>query len=220
MRVGKFFKIILLLIIVSSTGYAQGELKLGTHNSLTYLHPQWYFRWLNFTSKCQNLTIEEQYDFGVRYFDFRIKFTRKGQVRAGHGIMTYKADFDSIYNYLNNKGDCYVNIVLENLPWQKDKKDSLFIHYVNEIVKKYPRIRFVGGEKKRPWTSLVPLGNVGVKACFEFYERDKKKFPRPRYYARKKNQQYWKEADTVAFSLFDFIELNSNKEVPDLKKKK
>ena len=83
-------------IFIPAMCIAQEETKLGTHNSLTYLSPQWYFRWLNFTSKCQDLTIEEQYDLGVRYFDFRIKFTRKGEVRAGHGIMTYKADFDSI----------------------------------------------------------------------------------------------------------------------------
>lgn len=214
----KIIKCLLVFSILIPTIYAQEQIKLGTHNSLTYLPPQWYFRWLNFTSKCQNLTIEEQYDFGVRYFDFRIKFTRKGKVRAGHGIMTYKADFDSIYNFLNKKGDCYINIVLENFPWQKDKKDSLFVRYVKEIIQKYPQIRFVGGEKKRPWTQLIPLGNTGVKACFEFYERDKKKFPRPRYYARKKNEQYWKEVDTVAFSLFDFIELNSNKEISTRKK--
>ncbi|MBQ7823479.1 MAG: hypothetical protein IJ338_04820 [Bacteroidaceae bacterium] len=214
----KIIKCLFVFSILIPTIYAQEQIKLGTHNSLTYLPPQWYFRWLNFTSKCQNLTIEEQYDFGVRYFDFRIKFTRKGKVRAGHGIMTYKADFDSIYNFLNKKGDCYINIVLENFPWQKDKKDSLFVRYVKEIIQKYPQIRFVGGEKKRPWTQLIPLGNTGVKACFEFYERDKKKFPRPRYYARKKNEQYWKEVDTVAFSLFDFIELNSNKEISTRKK--
>lgn len=191
--------------------YAQKDIKIGTHNSLTYLPPQWYFRWLNFTSKCQNLTIEEQYDFGVRYFDFRIKFTRKGTVRAGHGIMTYKADFDSIYNFLNAKGDCYVNIVLENFSWQKGKKDSLFVRYVKEIVQKYPHIRFVGGEKKRPWTSLVPLGNTGVKACFEFYEKGRIKFPRPHYYARKKNKDYWENADNNVYSLFDFIEIHSDK---------
>lgn len=196
-------------IFIPAMCFAQEEIKLGTHNSLTYLPPQWYFRWLNFTSKCQDLTIEEQYDLGVRYFDFRIKFTRKGEVRAGHGIMTYKADFDSIYHFLDKKGNCYINIVLENFPWQKSKKDSLFIRYVNELVQKYPRIRFVGGEKKRPWTPLVPLGNVPVKACFEFYEKERKKFPLPRYYARKRNQEYWKNVDSNAYSLFDFIEIHA-----------
>ena len=115
----------------------------------------------------------------------------------------------NIYNFLNKKGDCYINIVLENFAWQKEKKDSLFIRYVNEVVQKYPRIRFVGGEKKRPWTSLVPLGNVPVKACFEFYERERKKFPLPRYYARKRNQGYWENVDSNAYSLFDFIEIHA-----------
>ncbi len=207
----KITKCLLVFIVFIPAIYAQEQMKLGTHNSLTYLTPQWYFRWLNFTSKCQNLTIEEQYDFGVRYFDFRIKFTRKGKVRAGHGIMTYKADFDSIYNFLNEKGDCYINIVLENFPWQKWKKDSLFVRYVKEVIQKYPQIRFVGGEKKRPWTQLIPLGNTGVKACFEFYEQGRKKFPRPLYYARKRNENYWENVDNNAYSLFDFIEIHSEK---------
>ena len=45
-------------IFIPAMCIAQEETKLGTHNSLTYLSPQWYFRWLNFTSKCQDLTIE------------------------------------------------------------------------------------------------------------------------------------------------------------------
>lgn len=161
---------------------------------------------MDFTARCQNLTIEEQYEKGVRYFDFRIKFTRKG-IRAGHGPMTYKADFDSLFNFLNSKEDCIVNIVLENRRGRQGKRDAEFVGYVDWLVKRYPRILFVGGDRKRPWEKLVSLQSVPVRACFEFYEGKNFKFPYPLKYARKKNKVYWKEVNDSVYSLFDFVEI-------------
>lgn len=44
-------------------------LKLGTHNSMTYLKPTGLVQILAWnTGKCQNLSLEEQYEFGVRFF--------------------------------------------------------------------------------------------------------------------------------------------------------
>lgn len=185
---------------------SQNAVKIGTHNSLTYLRPQWWLRWMNFTARCQNLTIQEQYKAGVRYFDFRIKFTRKG-IRAGHGPMTYKADFDSLFNFLNGKGDCIVNIVLENRRWQGRKKDAEFVSYVDWLVSRYPCIHFVGGDRKRPWEKLIFLQGVPARACFEFYEGKNFKFPYPLKYARKKNKEYWKGVNDSVYSLFDFVEI-------------
>lgn len=209
----RFFQICLFSLLLFGLGYgsacAQKEIKLATHNSLTYLKPQWYFRWLNFTAKCQRLTIEEQYRMGVRYFDFRIKFIRN-RVRGGHGLMVYKADFDRIYTFLNEKKDCYVNIVLENFYRQGEAQEAEFVEYVQQLVKCYPHIKFVGGNKKNPWVTLVPLGNVPVKACFEFYKGKHLKFPYPLRYARKKNKKYWTEVDDKTYSMFDFIEIGTS----------
>lgn len=183
---------------------SQPAVKLGTHNSLTYLKPHGWLRWLNFTAKCQNLTIEEQYEFGARYFDFRFKFTRKG-VRAAHGPIIYKANFDSIFSFLNGKKDCIVNVVLE----QKRKKDAEFINYVDWLIRRYPDIRFVGGERKYPWENVLPLGNVSVKPCYECFAGECMKFPLPRKYAKRNNRRYWEEVNQEAYSIFDFIEIGS-----------
>lgn len=185
-------------------------MKLGTHNSLSYHRPQWWLRWLNFTAKCQDLTIEEQYNLGVRYFDFRIRFTKSG-VCSGHGLMTYKVDFQKIFAFLNKQGDCIVNLVLENHFWQGSEFDMQYSVYVKQLIRAYPDIQFVGGYKKRPWTDLLHMGNYPVRACYEFYEGDNLKFPFPKYYAKKNNRKYWKQVDDMAYSMFDFIEIGYDK---------
>lgn len=46
-------------------------LKLGTHNSMTNLKPTGLVQILAWnTGKCQNLSLEEQYEFGVRFLIF------------------------------------------------------------------------------------------------------------------------------------------------------
>lgn len=65
---------------------------LGAHNANTYLKPRkWWMRLINFTSKCQKLTIEEQLEHGVRYFDFRIRWDEELKMFINcHGLVEYK----------------------------------------------------------------------------------------------------------------------------------
>lgn len=187
-------------------------LKIGTHNSLSYLKNQWWLRWLNFTAKCQNLNIGQQYEAGVRYFDIRIKMTRKG-VRGGHGINTYKVDFDRFFRFLNSKGDCVVYLMLENLRWQQSKvTEERFAEYVWEVYRQYPGIRFVGGYKKNPWGCIVPgLPDPERRVCYELYVSDKGvKLPYPLRYARKKNAEYWKGVNDEVWSVFDFVDIKES----------
>lgn len=52
----------------------------GTHNSGTM--------GMSKLARCQNGTLFEQYQYGVRFFDIRLKADRKGRLFVGHGIMT------------------------------------------------------------------------------------------------------------------------------------
>lgn len=66
----------------------------GTHNSLTsYKVKNWWYKLINFTSKCQNKTIKEQLDAGCRYFDIRLRYY-KGKLYAAHGLMIYDITFE------------------------------------------------------------------------------------------------------------------------------
>ena len=180
---------------------------LGTHNSLTYHKPQWYFLWLNFTSECQEIDIEAQYDLGVRLFDFRIRFSND-KVKAGHGIMTYDVDFDSLYSFLDGKGDCVIHIVLENHFWEGDEDDERFVSYVNEVKEKYKNIKFVCGARKNPWKTLVKLDSVPIERCFEYFHGEDLKFPLPKHYAKMNNKSYRENmVDPSRYYMFDFINI-------------
>lgn len=64
---------------------------LGAHNANTYLRPRkWWMKLINFTSKCQKLTINDQFKHGVRYFDLRIRYDKKlGMFINCHGLVEY-----------------------------------------------------------------------------------------------------------------------------------
>ena len=47
---------------------------IGSHNSATYLKEKsWWMTILRPWTRCQTKTLREQYNSGIRYFDFRIK---------------------------------------------------------------------------------------------------------------------------------------------------
>lgn len=74
----------------------------GTHNSLSsYKVKNWWFKPLNFTSKCQSKTIKEQLDAGCRYFDIRLRL-HKGKLYAAHGLMIYDITFQEFLNEVNS----------------------------------------------------------------------------------------------------------------------
>lgn len=52
----------------------------GSHNSATM--------GMSKLAKCQNGSLYEQYQHGVRFFDIRLKANRKGRVFVAHGVMT------------------------------------------------------------------------------------------------------------------------------------
>ena len=94
-------------------------MKLGTHNSLSYCKPQWYFRLFNFIGKCQDLNIYEQYEAGVRYYDIRVKF-KKDKIVSGHGLLTYNINVEDVLDFLNDQATCNVRIVLETNLFSSD----------------------------------------------------------------------------------------------------
>ena len=50
------------------------ERLLGAHNAHTGAEPRGVWsRLLNFTARCQRLDVMELLDWGVRYFDFRVR---------------------------------------------------------------------------------------------------------------------------------------------------
>lgn len=88
---------------------------LGSHNSFSYLTPtKWWMKLLTPWAKCQNKTIVEQYNAGVRYFDLRISFNKSGSMRLVHNWVEYPiTELFEALRTLNNKPGVYLRIVLD-----------------------------------------------------------------------------------------------------------
>lgn len=143
----------LLVGLGISTVQAQvSKRKLGTHNSMTYMKPcgdakmlaMWPF------ARCQSMTYTEQYDFGVRFFDLRIRFI-DGTPYFAHGEVTFcEVDARTVLDYLNSKGGCEVNLVLENTSAIGETQHEPFREFAKECEEKYNNIEFCGGWTKYP----------------------------------------------------------------------
>ena len=95
---------------------------LGAHNANTYLKPRkWWMRLINFTSKCQKLSINEQIEHGVRYFDFRIRYDKElGLFLNCHGLVEYTDLVSqtvlllSIFAHINETETIYIRFVYDD----------------------------------------------------------------------------------------------------------
>lgn len=90
---------------------------LGSHNSLTYLPCRKLWMYLiNWAAKCQSKNLYEQYYSGVRYFDIRVRFDKKGKPVIAHGLVEYKGvaeNYICILNEIAKHCKVYVRFVLE-----------------------------------------------------------------------------------------------------------
>lgn len=133
------------------------KFKLGSHNSMTYLPPKkWYLYPFRFMARCQSKTIEEQYELGIRMFDIRIAFDKKGRPEFRHGLIAYKGEVEPIFKFLNERKDTHVRLLLEE--YRDDKtsiQEVLFALACNVWKVQYPHIKFFGGRRKRDWSKIV-----------------------------------------------------------------
>lgn len=172
-------------------------MKLASHNSLSYYPPQWWVIPFNWMAKCQSLTIEQQYERGVRLFDIRVKIV-DGKVYSGHGIATYIVDFDTIFSFLNEKGDCTVRII------QETSDDNLFVNFVENLMRLYHDIKYVGGQRKKDWKKMINLPEPDLNHLYWKHERWWM-IPCPYLYAKKHNEENQKYLNDSSWSMFDFL---------------
>ena len=188
-------------------------MKLATHNSLSYVRPQWWARPFNFISKCQSLTVWQQYDLGVRYFDIRIWWSGNRLI-SKHGLAKYDVDVLSVLDFLNSKNDkVRVRLVLEDTFAFGKNYDSRFVAFVNEVVKKYENVTFLCGVKKSTWAKLVDLLDEPLEDFYEFFGDDGSEIYNPKWNAKHNNRLYWRLASLLSSTgsdswlMFDFIEI-------------
>lgn len=212
--------LLLAMNVVAAVAQDYSKRKLGTHNSMTYMKPRtetmlvmWPF------AKCQSMTYTEQYDFGVRFFDLRIRFI-DGTPYFAHGEVEFvEVDAYTVLDYLNQKGDCSVNLVLENTSKIGESQHDAFRNLCKEVTEKYPNIHFIGGWTKYPGDHPVIYNfntegvareerykvftelNAAVADLQTNKKLNKDKFKsgikefldRPEGFAKKDNPKYWSD---------------------------
>ena len=179
---------------------------LATHNSLSYLKPQWWLRPFAWVGRCQNLTIKEQLELGVKYFDIRMKF-KKGEwmPESGHGLLTYKCSIYYIMQIINKHKSCVVRLTLENKK-APDYMKTFFKMHCKALEKSNKNITFVGGFQKGTWEHLYDFhNNVDVIEKYWLFSK-KQWFPFPFMYALVANKEY-KKIETDGYLMLDFVDI-------------
>ena len=137
---------------------------LGSHNSWTYLPlKKWYLKPFRFISKCQDLSIIEQYNLGVRCFDLRIRFNKNLELEVCHGIFKYSINEELL------KCDLDVRIIHEARNKKQYTSYSVieFKRYCFKLLKTYNNIKFWCGRNLYNWT--VDFEFYNNPSCEEKY---------------------------------------------------
>lgn len=154
---------------------------IGSHNSWSYKKAlKWYMRPFQFIARCQEIDVERQYiEYGVRVFDLRVSFDKKGNIVICHGLMKYDADVFEELNKLNNlsagniayeqyeskpEDKVWCRVLLETSHPSKEEKE-MFKQFCQLIEQMYPDILFFGGFLKKPWAN--PVYNFGNKISLD-----------------------------------------------------
>lgn len=184
---------------------------LGSHNSWTFLPPtKWWMKLLSFISKCQEISIGDQYDYGVRCFDLRIRFNKKRELQVAHGIVVYDISEMILYrvlNWINSQEEkCYVRILHEvrNKRQRTQLSKELFINFCSNVVERYPNITFFDGHELSEWTyeyNFPYKPNMVERyssVCKPFYDL-------PKCYAMRNNKELKENPPECDILLLDYV---------------
>lgn len=190
------------------------KIKLGSHNSMSYLKPKNLLMWpFKFMAKCQKVDITEQYKLGVRLFDLRISFTERGVPEFRHGAIAYRGRvFDSLKE-LNSLGkNIKVRVLLENSKYskRKDEQEQLFKLFCTHIKNAYTNLKFFCGRRKYDWKLVYDFGVKDPQIVQKISSMTWKKWDDwyPWLYAKIMNKKNIAKADTKKWLLLDFVEIH------------
>jgi hypothetical protein len=202
-------------------------MNIGSHNTLTYRRPKkWWMRPFHFMTQCQDKDYTEQYNLGARVFDLRVTFDKAGAVEVRHGVMHF--DVTSQYlkeflEFLNNKADCYLRVILEfnKAPKDLDYQQSMFNEFCIWLEETYTHIKFFGGNRKYDWALVHQFYNEDEPVLIDKYSSTTSLFNSdnkllriiddlyPKFYAKLKNKQNFNnfDATSTAYLFVDFLEI-------------
>lgn len=186
-------------------------MKLGTHNSMSYLPPKkWYMTPFRFMARCQHLSVEDQYKLGARMFDIRISYDKHGIPEFRHGSMAFKGNVEEVLKYLNSvKARTYVRLLLEvKNTGDLHRQELLFNMSCSKWEHKYKGITFFCGRRKFDWKQVYKFKADDIEVIQKVSSMTGTILDDlcPILYARLFNKKNFKEWDASKWLLLDFIE--------------
>ncbi|MDR0835246.1 MAG: hypothetical protein LBN11_01525 [Tannerella sp.] len=190
----------------------------GTHHSLSYVRPAWYWRPVSWMAQYQDLTLREQIEYGVSYFDIRLRF-KKNKVISGHGFIDYNIDVLDVLQTLDSitSRPIYVRILYESRPLSKNPPMEQLAAFIDSLEAAYPRLIFLYSYLKSPYTRIKSGAAVPVQILHPYYKNYGAKsgwqklkglrLPLPKRAARRNNREYWMAVDSAKINVFDFVEI-------------
>ena len=182
---------------------------LGAHNANTYMRPRkWWMKLINFTSKCQKLPIKKQFEYGVRYFDFRIRYDKELELFLNcHGLVEYTTPANqtvsllSILASVKETETIYIRFVYDDTFNNNIIDDYNLSRLFREQI--YPIFKHCDNIiwqliKKSSWKRIDSNNSPqpAIVDCFKNY-RDYKWIPFPQRYISKHKEHYQEIIDNT-----------------------
>lgn len=200
----------------------ESNILYGSHNSMTFLPPKHWWGYLGlWIARCQNKTLEEQFNAGARVFDLRVCYdTDALNVRFAHGAIEFKyvknySFYDVIITLyeLAKKNNCkvYIRLILEKS--DNDFECYMFSQLCEDLDdERYytDHLTFFGGNRKGDWKKLYTFnGNIPDALNNQFVSSmmpDARWYEKicPYLYAKRMNKANKAKMKEVV-NLFDFI---------------
>lgn len=149
-------------------------MKLGSHNTMTYLRPKVFWQCLlPFVGRCQSVDYKVQHLLGADGYDLRLFWDDDGKLEYRHGFLRFPADnIDEVLSYAESN-NIIVRVLLEVRSYNKvligniDELRSRFKAYCSEIEEKYPSILFFGGQEsgsgEKLYTFKSDTGDLAIE---------------------------------------------------------
>lgn len=137
---------------------------IGSHNSATYLpEKKWWMKALRPWTKCQNKSLKQQYDEGIRYFDFRVKIddTNIGYTPwVCHNNVIYKKRFYQALKEIDYQ-DVNIRVLLDyrEKPKNAERLSRIFEEMIKFIYKNY-KLKLDNAITFWNWKEYVPSSFV------------------------------------------------------------
>lgn len=188
-------------------------MKIASHDTMTYLPvKKWYMNTIKWAAKCQNNSIEKQYENGARMFDLRIRFDGNEPYFC-HGPIEFKGDvfetLDNISNLSNLDDKLYVRIMLESNSEMKDQEEqeanfTMFCWYIEQYFK---NIIFIGGRRKYDGKLIYKFDSVEptIEGKYSSAVGSKIDDIFPYFYAKLNNKKNLKKGTDKDFLMIDFV---------------